>query len=111
MDEKRAVVLSSELHTCVRPHTFKKFGVQTQQDAKLFSQFFRCTPEQLCLQVVKHFQRLLWGQPQAHQKAPLLHRHFQRAAGSHLVQLVAVKDPRGVSALYHRVCGRQSRAW
>lgn len=110
MDEKRAVGLSLQLHTHVRPHTFKNLGCKPSRMQSCFLIFSDAPLSSSASQVVEHLQRLLRGQPRAHQKTPLHHRHFQGAAGSHLVQLVAVMDPGGVSALYHRACGCQSSA-
>lgn len=89
---KATVGLSSELHTRARPHTFKNLGCKTGRMQSCTLIFFKRTTEQHCLQVVEHLQMLLRGQLWAHQKASLLHRHSQRAAGSHLVRLVTARD-------------------
>lgn len=40
MDEKRAVGLSSELHTCVRPHIFRILGCKPRRRQSCFLRFF-----------------------------------------------------------------------
>lgn len=104
---KATVGLPSELRARARPHTCKNLGCKIGRISSC-TLIFLNVPLSSSACRWWNTSRCCCESSSDHIKKHLLHRHFQRAAGRHLVQLVTVKDPRGVTALYHSAYERQS---